>query len=244
MGLLDDLKKQAEAAKQQDQGRSELQAKNTALVETAMRKTFKYLNDLVNQLNVLKPDTNRTFDVQTSGRFEALKMTDFFVDYRSKKIADKEHLDHIILSFRCLNDKELIVKKDSPLTIKAFIEYMREHNIRHELQEFKNEKRFVTHGEFKIPCVVTTKVTIQADSEKAQAHFFIRNVDRFGILELTFDAVDLDDNLLEEFAKFLIGQPNKFCATGRAYNSLPHLQKNPSRHVAGTNTDATIPPRA
>ena len=223
MGLLDDLKKQAEAAKLQDTGRLEVLAKNTALAETAMRRAFKYLNDLVNQLNVLKPDCARSYELQTSGRLEGLKLVDFFVDYRSKKIGDKDHLDHIDLRFKCLNEQTLTVKKDSPMTIKSFVEYLHEHHIGHELREFKNEKRYVTHGEFKIPCVVRATATLKADGEHAQIHFLTRNVERFGSLDLTFDATEIDDNLMEEFAKFLIGQPNKFRSAGRSGAMLPKM---------------------
>ena len=53
MGLLDDLKKQAELAKSQQISEKSLQAESLKVVETKAKQTFQYLNDLLKQLAIL-----------------------------------------------------------------------------------------------------------------------------------------------------------------------------------------------
>ena len=54
MGLLDDLKKQADALKAQDTDRTESLRANAVAVDLALRRNFLYLNDLGKQLNVVQ----------------------------------------------------------------------------------------------------------------------------------------------------------------------------------------------
>ena len=61
---------------------------------------------------------------------------------------------------------------------------------------------------FTIPHKVTCDITITADHENARLlakgkHFF-----RLGVDELRIPAGEVDEALLEEFAKMLIGQPS------------------------------------
>jgi len=63
MGLLDDLKKQAELVKTQQISRESLREENLKLVEEKMRQAFQYLNELLKQLTVLKPVNSATYSL-------------------------------------------------------------------------------------------------------------------------------------------------------------------------------------
>ena len=59
MGMLDDLKKQADMVKSQQLSQQSMLQESIKLVEARMNQTFLYLNDLLKQLAVLRP-TNPT----------------------------------------------------------------------------------------------------------------------------------------------------------------------------------------
>ena len=58
MGLLDDLKKQAEIVRTHEDVRRTVHTENVQVVEDAMRRSFAHLHDVLEQLKVIKP-TNR-----------------------------------------------------------------------------------------------------------------------------------------------------------------------------------------
>ncbi|HSN21406.1 MAG TPA: hypothetical protein VLS49_12050, partial [Usitatibacter sp.] len=68
MGLLDDLKKQADALKAQDVDRTESMRATAVAVDHALRRTFLYLNDLGKQLNVVQMPSSFSFDILSVGK--------------------------------------------------------------------------------------------------------------------------------------------------------------------------------
>src|SRR4029077_140838 len=65
VGLLDDLKKQADALKAQDTDRTESLRANAVAVDLALRRNFLYLNDLGKQLNVVQMPCPFTYRIPT-----------------------------------------------------------------------------------------------------------------------------------------------------------------------------------
>ena len=111
MGLLDDLKKQADAVKAQDVDKTESLRANAVAVDHALRRAFLFLNDLGKQLNVVKMPCPFVFKLPTVGEVSGLIFKDFFVDFRSKNFIDKDYYGEVHLATRCWSDKVLTIKK-------------------------------------------------------------------------------------------------------------------------------------
>jgi hypothetical protein len=216
MGLLDELKKQAETLKNESQRTTaETLVLNTKLTEAKMQQTFQFLHELTKQLNVLKPETPRGFDIETAGRFENLMLDDFFIDYRKKKIGDRDYYDHIILRFKQGSNQVLQVKRDSQQLIERLRGFLMNANIKFEMTETKNDRSFVLFATFKIPYVVRSEVIIQANNEAGQLVFKIKNVERINSFDLQFNAAEVSETMLDEFARYLVGKTNKFKEIGQ-----------------------------
>jgi hypothetical protein len=216
MGLLDELKKQAETLKGEAQRTtSESLVLNTKLTEAKMQQTFQFLSELIKQLNVLRPESPRGFDIETAGRFENLSLDDFFLDYRKKKIGDKEYFDHIILRFKHGSDQVLEVKRDAKQLIDRLRDFLLASNIKFEMSEKKNERGFVMDATFRIPYVVRSEVIIHAKGDIAQLVFKIKNIERISSFELQFPASEVTENMLDEFARYVVGKTNKFKDIGQ-----------------------------
>jgi hypothetical protein len=216
MGLLDELKKQAETLKEENRRNTgENLVLNTKLTEAKMQQTFQFLHELTKQLNVLRPESPRGFDIETAGRFENLVLDDFFLDYRKKKIGDKDYYDHIILRFKHASDQVMEVKRDSQQLIDRLRDFLMSANIKFEMQEKKNDRGYVTHAMFRIPYVVRSEVMIHAKNDVAQLVFKIKNVERINSFELQFPASEVSESMLDEFARYLVGKTTKFKEIGQ-----------------------------
>lgn len=216
MGLLDELKKQAESLKgDQQRNSAESLVLNTKLTEAKMQQTFLFLDELIKQLNVLHPESPRGFDIETVGRFDNLVLEDFFVDYRKRKIGDKEYFDHIVLRFKHASDQMLEVTRDSQQLIDRLRDFLMVSNVKFEMSEKKNDRGFVMSSTFKIPYVVRSEVIIQARGDVAQLVFKIKNIERLNAFELQFPASEISESMLDEFARYLVGKTNKFKDIGQ-----------------------------
>ena len=168
MGLLDDLKKQADALKAQDVDKTESMRTSAVAVDHALRRLFLYLNDLGKQLNVVQMPSPFSFDLPTVGKIDGLIIKDFFCDFRSKHFIDKDYYGEVHCAYRCWSDKELTVKK-GPDDMEKFRDVLWQSNIEHKSEQFRNERKVITHEIFKVKCDFRVQVKIDLEDRKSLA---------------------------------------------------------------------------
>ena len=76
---------------------------------------------------------------------------DFFCDFRSKHFIDKDYYGEVHLAYRCWSDKVLTVKK-GPDDMEKFRDVLWQSNIEHKSEQFRNERKVITHEVFKVNC--------------------------------------------------------------------------------------------
>ena len=207
VGLLDDLKKQADALKAQDTDRTESLRANAVAVDHALRRNFLYLNDLGKQLNVVQmPAPSRTRS-RRCGDINGLIVKDFFCDFRSKHFIDKDYYGEVHAPTACWSDKVLTVKK-GPDEMEKFRDFLWQSNIEHKSEQFRDERKVITHEVFKINCDFRVQAKIEGDHETGKIKIVTKNVGGFEVDLFNLLAQEFNDNAVEEFAKFFIGRPN------------------------------------
>lgn len=210
MGLLDDLKKQAQALKQTEAESKERVRANAGNVEKALALTFRYLNDVGKQLTVIQPQTPRTFTLDSIGSFENLRMQEFFTDYRKKTFEDKEYFDYVYFQFKYQSDGHVVTKKDTPQAVERCEALLWQYNLKFSSVPARNERGFIVSAIYKIPRIIVANVTIEGDFETGRIIFDFKNVERFEAIKLGFAATAVDAQRLEQFTKLLLGHPNQF----------------------------------
>ena len=208
MGLLDDLKKQADMVKSQQLSHLSILQESIKLVEAKMHQTFLYLNDLLKQLVVLKPTNPTVYSIPGVGDLQNLGYAESFINYRKKKIGDKDYYDNITMYIKWNSPNSLTVERDMPATIQKVNEVLWSFGLKFAEEKIKKPGGGFEKMKFTIPSNVTCDITITADHDNARLavkgkHFF-----RLGADELRIPAGDINEALLEEFAKMLIGQPS------------------------------------
>lgn len=209
MGLLDDLKKQADMVKSQQLSRMSLLEESIKLVDARMHQTFLYLNDLLQQLAVLKPTNPTVYSIPGVGDFQNLGYSESFINYRKKKIGDRDYYDYITMFIKWNSPASLTVERDMPVAIQKVTDALWRFGLKFTEEKIKNPGGGFKKMIFTVPSDVTCDISITADYDNARLvvrgkHFF-----RLGADELRIPAGDVDEALLEEFAKMLIGQPSR-----------------------------------
>ena len=221
MGLLDDLKRKAAQLEAHRTAQARSLGESVLQVDDAMHHTFLYLNDLVKQLNVLNLPTPRSFDVDPGVRFEGLRLTDFFIDFRKKMTLERERYNFINLSFQQKSQEIISVRKELQPNITRFEDNLRRAGATFQMNEIRNVRHMVTHADFFIACMLRASIRVSAEHDSCNLRFTIRNVERLGGFDLVFPADEINDPLLEDCARYVMGESNQFRSTGRYFALAP-----------------------
>lgn len=210
MGLLDDLKRQADMVRTHDSRvRANLQD-NVRVVDEAMHRSFLYLLELFKQLAILKPSNPTVYAILGVGELRDLNYVDAFVDPRKRKFAERDVYDYMEFYLKWSAPRNLVVMRDMPQTIAKVRDMLWATNIKFTEVETKSAYNSVLKVEFTIPVAVTVNFTLRADHEGRRLLFFGKNALRLGTDDFAVPADDLTETVLEELAKMLIGQKSDF----------------------------------
>ncbi len=208
MGLLDDLKKQAEVIKTQKLSQDSMRRESIKLVEVKMGQTFLYLNDLLKQLAVLRPANPTIYSVPGIGDLRNLGFAESFIDYRKKRIADRDYYDVITLFIRWASPATLSLERDMPGTMQKVRDVLWNFGMKFTEEEIKRPGGGFQKMQFTVLSTITCDIAINADYENCRLVVKGKNFMRLGTDELRIPAGDVNETLLEEFAKMLLGEPS------------------------------------
>ena len=178
------------------------------LVESKMQQTFLYLNDLLKQLAVLKPTNPTAYSIPGVGDLQNLEFGESFIDYRKKKIGDKDHFDVITFFIKWASPGSLTMERDMPAAIQKVRDVLWSFNLKFTEEEIKKPGKGFQKMVFTVPNSITCDITITADHENGRLLVKGKHFLRLGADDLRIPVGDVNEALLEEFAKMLIGQPS------------------------------------
>ncbi len=206
MGLLDDLKKQADMVKSQQLSQQTMLEESIKLVEAKMHQTFLYLNELLKQLAVLRPTNPTPYSIPGIGDFQNLAFAESFIDYRKKKVGDKDYYDVITFFIRWALPGSLVLERDMPAAMQKVRDVLWNFGLKFTEEEIKKPGGGFQKMKFTVPSTITCDITITADHANCRLVAKGKHFLRLGADELRIPAGDVNEAMLEEFAKMLIGQ--------------------------------------
>ena len=247
MGLLDDLKKEADSLKNQEAERSQSIKANAAAVDRALRKTFQYMYELYRQLNVVKPACPRSYDLLTVGKIDGLIQSDYRIEFRTTQRDNKEHYENLTVTFKRTKPEVLTVKRDAE-SIERFRDLLWQNNMRFTSEPFRNDRRVIVNEVFKINCEIICGADIVGDYEAGVIRFKLKNVEDFGPTVYTLEPDTVNDHTLEELAKLFIGKESNFksfnrrpafnpTSTGQLGRTQPKSSQYPANAGKGPNEE-------
>jgi len=206
MGLLDDLKKQADLVKTQQILQESLQGDKLKLVEEKMKQTFQYVHELLKQLTVVKPTNPLMFSIPGVSSLVGLALTDSFIDSRRKRIGDKEYFDTIHFFIKWASGKMVTVNCDDAAAAQRAREALWASKVKFEEEEKKSARGILIGAKYTFPAAILTDITITADHVQGELLVQAKNLFGVGVEQLKIPAPEVTDDLLEDLAKALIGQ--------------------------------------
>jgi hypothetical protein len=215
MGLLDDLKKQAQEVRQKTDENAEVLRENARAVDFALQLSFRYFNELCQQLNVLKPPVMVPYrlpdlqDMPPLPEFRALKMQDFHCDHRTVDVQGRSRFLETYVTFRCAANESSRLRLDVARA-KRLRDLIWQYSLHHTVEEVRNLAGVVTMEHFMLTHDFPVQFSFEGDHERGMLKFHARNLNEFGTLLYYIEAKQIDQAALEELAKQVLGQTNNW----------------------------------
>jgi hypothetical protein len=207
--LLSQLRQQAASRQQElESAQSEKQERSTQ-IEQGLRALFLYLNEMVQQLNIVKPTIPRHYHLIDNVEFKNLTWQEGFVDSRSLDQSSGAMLEMVSFSCQLAAPGSVTVSRND-LLIDRFQTQLFDYGLQFSCKEFRNERRYVERAEFEIQPKINVTARWKADFSQGKIILETRNLERFGSVPHVIAPELIDQQLLEEFGRLIIGQPNRF----------------------------------
>jgi predicted Ser/Thr protein kinase len=209
-GLLARLRRQAEAmegAIGPDDATTEILMRRFE-VERRMRAAFAFYQELVRYLGIVKPDIGYDYSLEGFGTFARPRVADAFVDQRQRRHDGRPWTDMVLLTVVGVSSTTLRAEC-TRAQLQPVIDRIGNAALRYtteDLPDGSGRSTVSVLGE------ITAYVRVMADRERGRIAFLCRNVGQFGASNFVIDARAPDESVFEEFANYVLGQPNRFLA--------------------------------
>lgn len=228
MGLLDDLKQQADTLRQKQQVTQAEINQNLQLAHAKLKDGLFYLVDLFNSLNVIKPVVPRYYYLEGGvTKLENLLQCDYNCNGRRLTVDHKDYIEAIVLRFRCVADGQITIEKQSDPMVQRLRDHLWTHALKFDVNEVRNERGYTERGMFVIKCEVPVTITINGDLENALIKINVKNLEKLGEYTYTYEFDEFGKDVLEELGKVIIAKPNSFRTMGsrqKAMNTTTNLR--------------------
>lgn len=215
MSFLNQLKSQAKALQsQQTQEQADLE-QHTAQTEATCQYALPYLQDLARQLNVIVPAAPR-FSLDGKTPWPAMKLVEFRVDSRKKTLRNREVFDYIAMGWKIVpqvgDPVGGTVRVNFPPDLQRVESRLALGSVKHERKELRHpEKNTLQAIQFDYLTETRGNVVLTPDHDKAVLAFRLVNTSGFDVVNTNWPAAQVKADVLDELAKLVVSQPNRFC---------------------------------
>jgi len=231
VGLLDDLKQQADSLRIKQRVSQEDLSQNLLLAHAKLKDGLRYWIELFDSLNVIKPVIPHDYYLDGGAtKLEKFMQCDYNVNGRRLTVDHKDYIEAIILRFHCIGDQKITIEKQSEPMVRRMREHLWTNSLKFDVKEIRNERGYVERGIFTIIPEVPVVITISSDLGNAQLKIMAKNLERFGEYTYTFDFDEFGNDILEELGKAIVDKP--------------HILRTMGRHQEAMRTTTIRAPRA
>jgi hypothetical protein len=220
MSFLDDLKKQADALRSRQEVDETTFLRNAQVTDAACKATFHYWLELAKQLEVIRPPVRVRYEFggrhALDGPADGLRFGEFRCDARRKTMRGVELYDHVVVSCWVRGGRRMTIDKDFPTDIERLRARLQQAGITAPSHIVRDDAtgRFVAER-YEFDADVRVGARLSPDHESGRVEFTAMNFDGLESMVVEFPAASVDTALLDELAKWWLGEPHRFTAPGK-----------------------------
>ena len=217
MGFLDDLKRQAEAARAERAAAGANADRQVLLTDAAMKLVSDYLHTLAPQLNVLTPPSPLRFEIDVRHVVAGLRLCEFRCDARQAQRHGRDVFDHVVLAWRLRGGPTLQMAKNFPADIERLEARLAAGGVECVPDPVRNgDTGKLVEVRYQFTCDFRGSVRVVPDHERGLLQFTVIGCDPFETVVASFPALEVSTARLDELGRWIVGERNGFLngATG------------------------------
>jgi len=205
--LLDELRTQYETARQGTRAHADIESFQQ--IDTRMRKAFRWLEKAVAYLDGLKPPINHRFDLGHGLVFETPRFSRGFVGQHERRIVGFPVLDEINIYYVVLASKPLAIDIRSGGVAQAE-QSLNDAGLQYTKHSTEDATGAICKCLISVPPEIPASVSFHADYQTGMVTVALANVDRLERVKLEFHSSAIEEPLLEDLARLILGRDTAF----------------------------------
>jgi hypothetical protein len=207
MGILDELKKEAEAAEAEkardDTVRQQELERSRAEIEPLMQSLYKYFSELKQHLTAVNKEVAAAYDIRGVGLVEGLQQGQYGVSTERIEQIDK-------FTFRCVCAATGVyqVNQRDAASVASYRDYLRDNGLKAKVRDTGKDSAL-----FMVEPVVPVVIEFKADYERKAIRLRLRNLKDIGVTRHLLSLDKVNETMMDELAKAVLRTPNKFDET-------------------------------
>ncbi|NOR68693.1 MAG: hypothetical protein GQ532_03175 [Methylomarinum sp.] len=206
MGILNQLREEANQKKENELNKltrkEQLEKNYQTQILPRMQNTFHFMKELVDHLKFLEHAIKIENYSSHYPQFGTLTQTDYKINTDGiVGFVDSKRLMQINVSFQCLGDGDFFIKKKGEFAIEQEIAFLHEKQIKFKwnpAQSFNETANIKIYKNFPV------NFRFEVDYEQSQIKLHIKNHAEFDNYTKTFQPDEVNDELLDEIARFML----------------------------------------
>ena len=205
--LLDDLRTQYEAARQSTQEHADVESFQA--IDARLRKAFRWLEKAITYLSGLKPPIEHRFDLGHGLVFESPKFGHGSVGQHEHRIVGFPVLDEINIYYEISAAKPVSLEVASGMYAVAE-KALDQAGLQYTSRRVEAANGSVQKCSFTVPPAIPARVSFNVDYQTGIVTVALMNVDRFDRVTLEFHSNEIEEPVLEDLVKLILGRDAAF----------------------------------
>jgi hypothetical protein len=205
--LLDELRTQYETARQSGPDHGEVEGFQE--IDARMRKAFRWLEKAVAYLDGIKPPVNHRFDLGHGLVFESPKFGHGSIGQHTSRIVGFPVLNEINIYYEIVAAKPLTIEV-APGGVSLVEKTLDAVALQFSSHKVETAEGTVRKCVFTVPPAIEAAVLFRVDYQTGQVTVILVNVDRFERTTLAFHSTEIDEPVLEDLVRLMLGENDAF----------------------------------
>ena len=205
--ILDELRTQYETARTSEHSHSDVEGFEQ--INARLRKAYTWLDKAFAYLDGVKPPIAHRFDVGHGLVFEDTKFGRGFVGQHERRIVGYPVLDEINIYYEIAAARALTIEV-APGGVAMAEKALDDAGLQYTCRRIEDAGGVVRKCVITVPPAIPAKVSFNVDYQTGLVTVPLVNVDRFDRVSLEFHSQHIDEAILEDLLKFILGRDASF----------------------------------
>lgn len=205
--LLDELRTQYESARETTQAHADVEGFQA--IDARLRKAFRWLEKAVTYLSGLKPPIEHRFDLGNGLAFDSPRFGHGSVGQHEQRIVGFPVLDEISIYYEISASKPISLEVASGM-VQVAEKALDDAGLQYTSRRVESADGTVRKCSFSVPPAIPARVSFRVDYQTGIVTVALMNVDRLDRVTLEFHSNEIEEPILEDLVKLILGRDSTF----------------------------------